>query len=105
MKWTVINNGNDTWRALGPCHTHEQDAHADAEHGSMHGALSRGALVGHYGDHRADERAIERAAIAEARVAHLESLLRQLVATHDDKQFSTTAIQQLWRNAMAEVTR
>ena len=47
----------------------------------------------------------ERAAIAEARVAHLESLLRQLVATHDDKQHSTPAIQQIWRDAMAEVTR
>ena len=47
----------------------------------------------------------ERAATAEARVAHLEQLLRRLVAQHDDKQFSTPAIQQLWRDAMAEVLR
>lgn len=47
----------------------------------------------------------ERVATAEARVERLESLLRQLVATHDDKQFATPAIQQLWRDAMAEVTR
>lgn len=45
----------------------------------------------------------ERAAAAEARVARLEGLLRQLVAQHDDKQ--TPAIQQLWRDAMAEVLR